>query len=749
MKRSLLLALTIFVIASCTKQVDEVSNQSILPTSPVFTCSFESSETKVSVDDQNRLYWNENDYVSIFTRGLNEQYRFTGKDGDIGGTFEMISDPTLGTGSPMPAYYSVYPYNKNTQVDYEGNISVEIPAIQQYRPDSFGPGTNLMVAVTKDANDYFLPFKNTCGYLAIKLFGHNVCVKTITFKGNDNEPLTGMANIIASHSNMPELTISADGGKEIVLDCGSGVSIGKNKNDAVTFWMVVPPMTFTKGFTISIEDVNGEVFEKVSNKEQIISRNICKVMSPVNINSNYNATNVTDVTLDQSVIYFKEAGETIKLNATVYPENATNKNLFWTSFDESVAIVDKDGNVTSVGEGEVTIEVKTEDGEITAEATAKIDWSVPALESYTMTTPSSTTDIDVTDEPQTIVFRAHLTDASGVRNARIDVFNTDSNGELGERRFEVELALVEGTETDGIYEATLTLDDQTRAGSYQCDLKVWDILGNTPFLSNVAGRHHFNVINEGTDYDAPALESFTMTTPSSTSNVYITDEPQTIVFRAHLTDASGVRNARIDVFNTDSNGEVGEREFELELVLIEGTETDGIYEAILSLDNQTRSGSYQCDLKVWDIWGNTPFLSNVAGRQHFNVVNHGIDFDAPAMESFTMTTPSSTTDIDVTDEPQTIVFRAHLTDASGVRNARIDVFNTDSNGEVGEREFELELALIEGTETDGIYEATLTLDNQTRPGSYQCDLKVWDIWGNTPFLSNVAGRQHFNVINNK
>ena len=113
-----------------------------------------------------------------------------------------------------------------------------------------------------------------------------------------------------------------------------------------------------------------------------------------------------------------------------------------------------------------------------------------------------------------------------------------------------------------------------------------------------------------------------------------------------------------------------------------------------------------------------------------------------------MTTSSSTSDIDVTEEPQTIIFRAHLTDASGVSKAKIDIFNTETNGELGERKFELVLDLIDGTETDGIYEATLTLDKQTRPGSYQCDLKVWDVLGNTPFGSNVVGRKHFNVINN-
>ena len=54
------------------------------------------------------------------------------------------------------------------------------------------------------------------------------------------------------------------------------------------------------------------------------------------------------------------------LNATVYPENATNKQVTWRSSDPSIATVSKGGRVTAVGKGSATITAKTEDGGKTA-----------------------------------------------------------------------------------------------------------------------------------------------------------------------------------------------------------------------------------------------------------------------------------------------------------------------------------------------------------------------------------------------
>lgn len=71
----------------------------------------------------------------------------------------------------------------------------------------------------------------------------------------------------------------------------------------------------------------------------------------------------THVVLDQlSVALFE--GETVQLNATVYPENATNKNVSWESSDESVVTVSETGLVSIVDEGYARVTVSTVSGNV-------------------------------------------------------------------------------------------------------------------------------------------------------------------------------------------------------------------------------------------------------------------------------------------------------------------------------------------------------------------------------------------------
>lgn len=73
---------------------------------------------------------------------------------------------------------------------------------------------------------------------------------------------------------------------------------------------------------------------------------------------------VTGVTL--SSIPEMEEGGTYQLTATITPDNATNKNVTWSSSDGTVATVDANGLVTAIAEGTFTITVTTVDGGFTA-----------------------------------------------------------------------------------------------------------------------------------------------------------------------------------------------------------------------------------------------------------------------------------------------------------------------------------------------------------------------------------------------
>ena len=79
---------------------------------------------------------------------------------------------------------------------------------------------------------------------------------------------------------------------------------------------------------------------------------------------------VTGVSLDRTSVELVE-GDVITLNATVYPSNATNKNVFWVSSSSAASV--SDGIVTAIHPGTAVITVFTEDGykQATCEVTVK------------------------------------------------------------------------------------------------------------------------------------------------------------------------------------------------------------------------------------------------------------------------------------------------------------------------------------------------------------------------------------------
>ena len=76
---------------------------------------------------------------------------------------------------------------------------------------------------------------------------------------------------------------------------------------------------------------------------------------------------VESVTLNKTEISLT-VGDEATLTATVTPDNASNKNVEWSTSDSNVATV-ADGKVTAIKAGTATITVKTSDGGKTATCT--------------------------------------------------------------------------------------------------------------------------------------------------------------------------------------------------------------------------------------------------------------------------------------------------------------------------------------------------------------------------------------------
>lgn len=104
----------------------------------------------------------------------------------------------------------------------------------------------------------------------------------------------------------------------------------------------------------------------------------------ITIEISYNGTKVTDkcnvVVSDIKITDISLSCESLeliekqsdKIVATVFPANATDKELVWTSSDESVAKVE-DGKVTGVSQGICTIIVSTKDNSVSASCGVKVE----------------------------------------------------------------------------------------------------------------------------------------------------------------------------------------------------------------------------------------------------------------------------------------------------------------------------------------------------------------------------------------
>jgi internalin A len=189
------------------------------------------------------------------------------------------------------------------------------------------------------------------------------------------------------------------------------------------------------------------------------------------------AVPVTDISLDKTSTTI-QVGSTEQLTPTVSPENATNKNVTWTSDKTDIAIVDEDGVVTGVKAGTATITAAADDGNKTAACTV------------TITDNSETNPVDITtDLPEDASFKLG-SDAKVTVNA---VNNSDEKQPVSlilalfnkaNNAFVTYTAGQQDVESKGSTALTggIKLPD---TGNYELKAFVWDGLDEMKPLSDV------------------------------------------------------------------------------------------------------------------------------------------------------------------------------------------------------------------------------------------------------------------------
>lgn len=171
---------------------------------------------------------------------------------------------------------------------------------------------------------------------------------------------------------------------------------------------------------------------------------------------------VTGVTLNKTSLTL-EAGQDETLIATVAPSNADNKNVSWTSSDNTVASVDQTGKVSAVAAGTATITVTTADGNKTHTCTVTV--TAPST-----TIPVTAIALNKTSTTITIGASETLTVSYTPTNANTGkaITWTSSNNNIATVNNGVVTAVAEGTATitaksEGNFTATCAVTVQAGA----------------------------------------------------------------------------------------------------------------------------------------------------------------------------------------------------------------------------------------------------------------------------------------------
>ena len=316
--------------------------------------------SKTVLDENNNIRWSEGDQIVAFMNtSLGLKYQL--KDSYIGetsGYFSKVSSGSsddLGAGMEWDHIVAYYPYAESIKCARSGDnyqISVILPTEQTYAPDSFGNGSWPMVAVSND-ND--ITFKNVCGGMKLQLKGTQKVV-AIKLEGKNKEKLSGAATVTAYTNDVtkPAITMASGAATSVTLNCGSGVQL--NESTATEFILALPPVLFSKGFTVTVTDAADKVYTVETEKANTVLRSSLVNMPPVLLGeSGGNEPEgdlfpVDSVKLNHTSLVLPTRFS-YTLTAKITPIDATDRTPEWSSDNPTVVTVDRSGVITTMSAG--------------------------------------------------------------------------------------------------------------------------------------------------------------------------------------------------------------------------------------------------------------------------------------------------------------------------------------------------------------------------------------------------------------
>lgn len=341
-----------------------------------------SKVTAVRNDKNINVNWTKVAHASSYV--LSRYNKITGIVNDIyEGTDTAFEDKDLTSGKYIYTVKAIVDENDADANLYSNSVSEESEAV--IIPE---PVTGIEVA-----NDYqhMGLFVGGSGKIRYSVLPGNATNTNVTFKSLNEKVATVDANGVVtgvSEGNADIVITTEEGGFEakctVRVDGIDARGIERVGDKTVTMGLnqtrqlqvkITPSDTTNKNVqwtssnnSVATVDSNGVVTSKNSGSTIITATTHNELKTEFFIEVE---TSVTNITLNSNEINLNTGG-TFKLDATVNPSNASNKNIKWISANESIATVDQSGNVAADVAGTTYISAVSADGKVVATCTVNV-----------------------------------------------------------------------------------------------------------------------------------------------------------------------------------------------------------------------------------------------------------------------------------------------------------------------------------------------------------------------------------------
>ena len=289
------------------------------------------TRTTLSVDESGAgtIYWNPDDKIDVFFGTKRARYTSQNSKDEASAVFKTGADLTS-TDASSTNIWGLYPSYGSSSCN-GSSIRTMLPSQQYGVPDSFDD--DLFIAAAHSTTTT-LQFYNVCGGIKFNLARGDI--KSVSFRGNNNENLAGEISISFSNG-LPKVTV-VNGVKEITLTPKNGQTFAKDEN----YYIVTLPVTLSKGFTVTFTKTNGTVGSlSYSDKSVTLKR---AIFSKKNLIDAY--ATFSDNSQPNNVIYYTSSDGTV---ITPYKTAVFGANILSNEYVGGRGVITFDGEVRSIG----------------------------------------------------------------------------------------------------------------------------------------------------------------------------------------------------------------------------------------------------------------------------------------------------------------------------------------------------------------------------------------------------------------